>query len=252
MKKTIRCVIIDDERHAISLLTTYISSIPALELIKTYKDPIQALSEITSEDRIDIIFLDIEMPHISGIELAKDLKSRARAIIFTSAFEQYAIDAFDVRATHYLLKPINLAKFTQTITNVIENELSQRKQPGKNIRFYKTGEKHKLTRLNKQDIIYFEGAQNYVKMVTSKTIQLVYLTLKEVEDIFCGDLFYRVHRSHVVNARKIQQIVGNTINLGDGHQVQMGGTYKQDLIKFLEEKNIAYRPDLAVFNFTVW
>lgn len=238
MKKNIRCVIIDDERHAISLLTNYVSSIPTLELIKTFKNPLQALSEISVDDKIDILFLDIEMPHLSGIDLAKELKSKARAIIFTSAFERYALEAFDVRATHYLLKPIQLAKFTQTVMSVIENELAQKGKPGKKIKFFKTGEKGKLTRLNKQDIIYFEGAQNYVTMVTAKTRQLVYLTLKDVEKIFCEDLFYRVHRSHVVNARKIEKIVGNTINLGDGHQVQMGGAYKQDLIKFLEEKTL--------------
>jgi len=238
MKNPIRCAIIDDERHAISLLSTYISTIPNLELIKTFNNPIEALSGISPADNIDIIFLDIEMPHLSGIELARNLKPKARSIIFTSAFERYALEAFDVRATHYLLKPIKLAKFTQTVVGVIENELSEKDPPGKNIKFFKTGEKGKLTRLNKQDILYFEGAKNYVNMVTEETEQLVYLTLKDVEKIFCRDLFYRVHKSHVINARKIQKIVGNTINLGQGYQVQMGESYKSNFLKFLEEKTL--------------
>ncbi|MGN7986486.1 MULTISPECIES: LytR/AlgR family response regulator transcription factor [Pedobacter] len=237
MKNKIRCVIIDDERHAILLLTTYISSIPNLELVKTFNNPLEALSGICIEDEIDIIFLDIEMPYLTGLELALELKPKVRSIIFTSAFDR-SLEAFEVRATHYLLKPIKLAKFTQIVVGVMENELSLKQQPGKNIKFYKTGEKGKLTRLKKQDILYFEGAKNYVTMVTSKTEQLVYLTLKDVEKIFSKDLFYRVHRSHIINARKIQKIVGNTINLGQGHQVQMGETYKKGLIKFLEEKTL--------------
>lgn len=237
MKNKIRCVIIDDERHAILLLTTYISSIPNLELIKTFNNPLEALSGISAEDEIDIIFLDIEMPHLSGLELAPELKPKAKSIIFTSAYDR-SLEAFEVRATHYLLKPIKLAKFTQIVVGVMENELSAKNLPGKNIKFYKTGEKGKLTRLKKQDILYFEGAKNYVTMVTAKTEQLVYLTLKDVEKIFSKDLFYRVHRSHVINARKIQKIVGNTINLGQGYQVQMGETYKKGLLRFLEEKTL--------------
>lgn len=237
MKNKIRCVIIDDEKHAISLLTSYISSIPNLELFKTFNDPLEALSSISPEDEIDIIFLDIEMPHLSGIELARDLRPKARSIIFTSAYNR-SLEAFEVRANHYLLKPIKLVKFTQTVMGIIDNELNKGENPGKNIKFFKTGEKGKLSRVHKQDILYFEGAKNYVNMVTADKAELVYLTLKEVEKIFCKDLFYRVHRSHVINAKKIQKIVGNTINLGQGFQVQMGDSYKRGLLRFLEEKTL--------------
>ena len=237
MKNKVRCVIIDDEKHAISLLKTYIGSMPNLELFKTFNNPLEALSGITAEDDIDIIFLDIEMPHLSGIELAKGLRPKARSIIFTSAYNR-SLEAFEVRANHYLLKPINLAKFTQTVMGIIDNELSKTNILGKNIKFFKTGEKGKLSRIDKQEILYFESAKNYVSMVTADKRELVYLTLKEVEKIFRKDLFYRVHRSHVINADKIQKIVGNTINLGQGYQVQMGGTYKSNLLKFLEEKTL--------------
>lgn len=237
MKNKVRCVIIDDEKHAISLLKTYIGSMPNLELFKTFNNPLEALSGITADDDIDIIFLDIEMPHLSGIELAKTLRPKARSIIFTSAYNR-SLEAFEVRANHYLLKPLNLAKFTQTVMGIIDNELSKTDGQGKNIKFFKTGEKGKLSRIDKQDILYFESAKNYVSMVTADKKELVYLTLKEVEKIFCKDLFYRVHRSHVINADKIQKIVGNTINLGQGYQVQMGGTYKSGILKFLEEKTL--------------
>jgi DNA-binding LytR/AlgR family response regulator len=238
MMNKIRCVIIDDERHAITLLTNYISSIQNLELVKTFTDPLQALTNITAADKIDLIFLDVEMPHLSGIELAKDLKTKTKSIIFTSAYQKYALDAFDVRATHYLLKPIKQAKFIQTVMSIIENELNEKDDPAKNISFIKTGEKGKLTRVKKQEILYFESAQNYVNMVTEEKKQLVYLTLKDVEKLFCNDLFYRVHRSHVINVMKIQKIVGNTINLGQGHLVQMGDAFKSGLMNFLKEKTL--------------
>jgi DNA-binding LytR/AlgR family response regulator len=237
MKNKVRCVIIDDEKHAVSLLKIYIASLPSLELFKTFNSPIDALAEIKAEDDIDIIFLDIEMPYLSGIELARDLRPKARFIIFTSASDR-SLEAFDVRADHYLLKPIKLAKFTQTVMGIIDNELKKTENQGANIKFFKTGIKGKLSRIHHQDILYFESAKNYVSMVTADKKELVYLTLKEVEKIFNKDLFYRVHRCHVINATKIQKIVGNTINLGEGFQVQMGGTYKNGLLRFLEEKTL--------------
>lgn len=238
MRNKIRCVIIDDERHAISLLSNYISTIADLELVKTFTNPLHALTGISAADNIDLIFCDVEMPHLSGMELARDLKTKTRSIIFTSAYQQYALEAFDVRASHYLLKPIKIAKFTQTVMSVIENELTENEKPESDISFFKTGEKGKLSRVDKQDILYFESAKNYVTMVTTEKKQLVYLTLKDVEKLLGGDLFYRVHRCHVVNARKIQKIMGNTINLGQGHLVQMGDAFKGGLVKFLKENTL--------------
>ena len=236
MKNKIRCVIIDDEKHAITLLTHYISSMPNLELYKSYQDPLLALSEITTADDIDIIFLDVEMPHISGLDLAIELRGKTNSIIFTSAYDKYALEAFDGRANRYLIKPIKVAKFTQTVISVIENELDKLPHPGSDMAFFKTGERGKLSRINKQEILYFESAKNYVNMVTSEKGTLVYLTLKEIENIFRKDLFCRVHRSHVINLSKIQKVVGNTINLGEGIQVQIGNAYKAELLKFLEGK----------------
>lgn len=238
MKNKLRCVIIDDEKHAINLLTGYIATMPVLELVKAFTNPVEALSNIFVDDKIDIIFLDVEMPHMDGIELATQLKSKSKAIVFTSAYQQYTIDAFDLRATQFLLKPIKLSKFTKVLMEIVDLDFASKEKSGKNIIFIKTGEKGKLTRIYKQDILYFEGAKNYVNMVTTQCEQLVYLTLKEVEELLFSDLFYRVHRSHVINVRKIQKIVGNTINLGNGYQVQMGNFYKESLTKFLEEKTL--------------
>ena len=102
--------------------------------------------------------------------------------------------------------------------------------------FFMTGERGKLSRINKQEILYFESAKNYVNMVTSEKGTLVYLTLKEIEKILKKDLFCRVHRTHVINLNKIQKVVGNTINLGEGVHIQIGNAYKAELLKFLKGK----------------
>lgn len=238
MNNKIRCVIVDDEKHASALLTTYISKMPNLELVKIYNDPVHALSEINKKDNIDILFLDVEMPDISGMELAVSLKPKTRSIIFTSAYEKYSIAAWDLRVNHYLVKPIKQAKFSQTVMEIIEQDLPRLHKCLKNSIFFKTGEKSKLTKVKKQDIIYFEGAGNYVKMVTTKGDPLVYLTLLEVEKIFKDDLFFRIHRSHVINAKKIEKVVGNQIYFKTEHKLQMTEFYKEKLIKYLEENTI--------------
>jgi len=238
MNNKIRCVIIDDEKHAIALLENYISKMPNLELVKTYNNSVHALSEIDKKDKIDILFLDIEMPDISGMELAVSLKPKTGSIIFTSAFDKYAIEAFHIRVNNYLVKPIKQSLFSKIVMEVIEQDLPKLHKMVKNMLFFKTGDKSKLTKIKKQDIIYFEGAGNYVNMVTTKFEQLVYLTLLEVEDLFKYDSFFRVHRSHVINAKKIRKVSGNTIFFKSERKVQMTEFYKDKINKFLKDNTI--------------
>ncbi|RZK00206.1 MAG: response regulator transcription factor [Flavobacterium sp.] len=185
-----------------------------------------------------LLFLDVEMPDISGIELAKSLSSKTASVIFTSAYEKYALEAFDVRAKHYLIKPIKQDKFSTEVMKVIDNDLALLHKCVNDVFFFKTGEKGKLTKVKKHDIFYFEGAGNYVKIVTTKIEQLIYLTLLEVEEIFKNDCFFRIHRSHVINAKKIAKIAGNTIYFKDERKVRMTNFYKAKLVKFLEENTI--------------
>jgi len=172
------------------------------------------------------------------MELAVSLRQKTKSIIFVSAYEKYALTAFDVRANHYLVKPVKQAKFSQTVMEIIEQDLPRLHKCLKNSLFFKTGEKAKLTRVKKQDIVYFEGAGNYVKMVTTKSEPLVYLTLHEVEEIFKNDAFFRIHRSFVINAKKIEMTNGNLVHLDSGHKLQMTEFYKQKLLKHLEENTI--------------
>jgi len=236
----LRCVVIDDEKHSVSILSDYIEANPNLKLVNSYLDPIIALSGISLKDKIDFIFLDIDMPEISGIELAKKLVNRTRFIIFTTAFTKYAIEAFEVNASRYLVKPISKPKFIKTVWDVLEGErkklermrISQRKY------FYVSiGDRGQKLKIKKSKILFFESLKNYMKIVTEDQEYTVYLTMKEVEKEFWGTLFYRVHRSYFVNEEKVEKISGNTLKLG-AHIIPMGNNYKQGFIEFSENKTL--------------
>ncbi|WP_090770373.1 LytR/AlgR family response regulator transcription factor [Pedobacter soli] len=236
----LRCVVIDDEKHSVSILSDYIESNPNLLLVRSYMDPLIALSGISLKDKIDFIFLDIDMPDITGIELAKKLLNRARFIVFTTAFTKYAIEAFEVDASRYLVKPISKPKFIQTVWDVLESEtkkLEKSKQSSKKFFFVSVGDRGQRLKIKKSKILFFESEKNYIKIVTEEKDYLVYLTMKEVELDFSGTLFYRVHRSFFVNAEKVDKVVGNTLKLRS-YVIPMGNSYKDGFNEFLERKTL--------------
>ncbi|RZJ89320.1 MAG: response regulator transcription factor [Chryseobacterium sp.] len=236
----LRCVVIDDEKHSISILSDYIEANPNLKLVKTFLDPLIALSEISIRDKIDFVFLDIDMPEITGIELAKKLVNRSRFIVFTTAFTKYAIEAFEVNASRYLVKPISKPKFIKTVWDILDAErkriegirIAQKKY------FYVSiGERGQKLKIKRSKILFFESLKNYMKIVTEDEDYTVYLTMKEVEKEFWGTLFYRVHRSYFVNEERVEKIAGNTLKLG-AHIIPMGNNYKQGFIEFSENKTL--------------
>jgi DNA-binding LytR/AlgR family response regulator len=236
----LRCVVIDDEKHSISILSDYIETNPNLKLVKTYLDPLIALSEINIKDKIDFIFLDIDMPEITGIELAKKLVNRARFIVFTTAFTKYAIEAFEVNASRYLVKPISKPKFIKTVWDILDGE--RKKIEGiriaqKKYFYVSIGDRGQKLKIKKSKILFFESLKNYMKIVTEQEDYTVYLTMKEVEKEFWGTLFYRVHRSYFVNEERVEKIAGNTLKLG-AHIIPMGNSYKQGFIEFSENKTL--------------
>lgn len=236
----LRCVVIDDEKHSISILSDYIETNPNLTLVKSYLDPLVALSEISIKDKIDFIFLDIDMPDITGIELAKKLVNRARFIVFTTAFTKYAVEAFEVDASRYLVKPISKPKFIKTVWDILESEtkkIGKAKQSGRKFFFISIGDRGQRLKIKKSKILFFESEKNYINIVTEETKYMVYLTMKEVEKDFWGTLFYRVHRSFFVNAEKVEKVIGNTLKMGS-YIVSMGNSYKDSFNEFLERKTL--------------
>lgn len=118
----IKCIAIDDQQNSISGLEKYIADAPNMELLASYTDPMAALNELKKIDQVDVIFMDIQMPHISGIELSKAIRSKTRKLIFTTSHEEYAFEAFEAEADAYLLKPYGYAKFALTVNRMFEDE----------------------------------------------------------------------------------------------------------------------------------
>ena len=238
MKNILKCVIIDDEQHAIDLLTDYISELPSLSLYKTYNNPILALDDIKAEDDIDIIWLDIDMPGISGLELAKSLRHKTKKLIFTTAHTQYAVEAFEVKADNYLLKPIKLSRFVSLVSELTET-LSQPEVVKSNFFFIKGDEKGKLIRLDMDSIIMIEGLKNYIVIYTKTERFTTYLTMLEAEMALLNDgKFMRIHKSFIVNSEEIKKVNGSTVYLTNDIEIVLGTSYKERFYDYLNDNTI--------------
>jgi len=235
MNKKINCVIVDDDRFAIETLEDYIRHLPNLRLLKTYTNSVEAASELSFMNERVLIFLDIDMPHYSGLQLAEKLKDKSFQVIFTTAHSNYAVDAFRVRARHYLLKPIGLDDFIDVVTDVIAHTpewLMEDAQDAEAL-FLRTGERNKLTRVLKKDIIYIQGAGNYVDVFLDDLRLSTYMTMLEMEALLEKDQrFYRIQKSYIINERHIKKIDGNTIYLL-GHKVSMSINYNEKFVNYL-------------------
>jgi len=241
----LNCVIIEDEKHAIELLQEHIESMPYLRLLKVYSQSLTALTEISANDNIDIIFMDIEMPGISGIELAKSLRDKTRFLIFTTAYHQYAAEAFELEASQYIIKPVTFAKFAMVIDKLAKNLFKTEKEATVENNheediFLKTGMKNKVIRINPADIVYLQSHDNYVCVHTDKEMIVAYLTLKEAERSFNrnGHLI-QVHRSFVISKSKIQMIVGNTVKMSVGKDVPVGNAFKHVFFDYIKKQTIS-------------
>lgn len=226
-----RCCIIDNEDHALDVIRKYILKTPELELAGAELNPLQALNKITNGEIVtDITFLDIDMPQLSGIELAELIQPYTR-IIFTTAFGEYAVNAFDKDAIDYLLKPVSYQRFLKAISRAKE-KIKPNPNAIKNERdhfFIQSEGKGKLIRINHQEITYIESAQNYIRIHLPDHIYLTYFTMAEMEETLPADKFKRIHKSYIVNLDKITSIEAGMLHLADGSAVALGQSYRKEL-----------------------
>lgn len=225
-------VIVDDDLSSINILLDHISEIPILRLPKIFTEPIEALTSLAHEKEGHLIFLDINMPGVSGITLAENLKYTSHKIIFTTCFPEYALQAIKVRAKEYLLKPFDLQELVTAVIIVINESYNKtQNHPLSNLLIFRTEkEPGKLIAIPKDDIVYVQGSNNHVHIYTNDDDYSVYLTLKELKDRLKNDSqFYRVHKSFMLNSNYLKNINGNKINLGK-YDVLMSEQYKADFI----------------------
>lgn len=240
---SLRCCVIDDEPLASGLIASYIEKTPFMELVGEYSSPKDAISTILN-DKIDVIFLDIQMPQLNGIEFAKIIPQNTR-IIFTTAYSNYAVEGFRVNALDYLLKPISYEEFLAAANRALNwHEMSRKAQPGGNSEtiqgeyiFLKS--EYKLVQIKIDDIIYIEGLKDYVKIYidgSEKSIMTL-LSMKMLEQTLPSDQFMRVHRSFIVNLSKIKVIERNRIIFGRT-QIPISDSYKEAFSEFIARRTL--------------
>lgn len=229
----ITCAIIDDEPLAANLLESYVVKTPFLELKGKYNSAVNAMQALHGEP-VNLLFLDIQMPELSGLEFSKLLPKETK-IIFTTAFDQYAVDSYRVNALDYLLKPISYPDFL-TAAQKAQEWFETVAHPIDRI-FVKT--EYKLLQIELDDILYIEGLKDYVKIYLESDPHpvLSLISMKTVEDMLPSDRFIRVHRSFIVQPEKIRVIERNRIVFGKEY-IPISDNYKQRFFDFLAKHSI--------------
>lgn len=226
------CIVIDDEPLALDLLKDYIEKIPFLKLERTFTNPLEGLGYL-QENPVDLVFLDVELPYLSGIEFVKCLQSKP-LVIFTTAYEKYAVTGYDLEITDYLMKPILFDRFLRAVNKAYRQIKLNKKVPERSVALpeketqsdfimVKTG--YNTININLNDILYVEGLKDYIKIhLTGKTI-LTLNSLKKLQEMLPESRFIRVHRSFIVSLPKIDSIQRSRIVIGKTF-VPVGENYK--------------------------
>ncbi|MFN4313271.1 MAG: LytR/AlgR family response regulator transcription factor [Chitinophagaceae bacterium] len=236
----IRCVIIDDEKPAIAVIERCIKRLPELRLIGTTNDPLTGIEMIRTE-KPDVVFLDIQMGQMDGIELAKAVGKTTR-IVFCTAYFEYAVQSYELNAVDYLVKPIEFPRFKIAVQKV-SDAITGRTTPVEAIKddyiLVKQGDRGKLQKIDIDDIVYIQAMNNYVSFFCPPRKILAYMTLKELEDRLptCG--FVRVHKSFIVSIKYIQAVQNNEILMKkDTRPIPIGGNYKESFLNKIKGRQI--------------
>jgi DNA-binding LytR/AlgR family response regulator len=217
----IRCIAIDDENLALDLIEDDILKVPFLQLVKKCRNAMEAM-EVLQSEKIDLLFLDIRMPDISGIQFLKSLPQRP-LVIFTTAYEKYALEGFELDVVDYLLKPYSFERFLKAVNKVQEHLqiLEKNKSPQDtgeitfSSRYIFVKSDYKLVKIEISEIQYIESLKDYVKIVAGDKSVVTLSSMKAIEEKLVAPGFIRVHRSYMVNLRKINYIHRSYVKVGD-------------------------------------
>jgi two-component system, LytTR family, response regulator len=237
----LNCLIVDDEQHAIDVLVHYTKQVPYLHLVATSTNPLDAL-RIVNEQEIDLIFLDIQMPHMTGLDFARTIKDKAR-IVLTTAYSEFAVEGFDLEVVDYLLKPVSLTRFLKAVQRVLniessaETVISLEENIDDDYMFVKTEQKGKVLKINFRDIDYIEGMKNYVAIYHNNQKTLALLNMKDLELRLPSKFFVRVHKSFIVAVNRVLSISGSQVILKNIRaEILMGDSYRNRLMDIMKSK----------------
>ncbi|RIV73121.1 LytR/AlgR family response regulator transcription factor [Flagellimonas aequoris] len=238
-KRTLTCIAVDDEPMALKLIEGYIAKTPFLELKSSFSNAIAAL-EYFNQNPVDLMFLDIQMPDLSGMELSKIIKEKAK-VIFTTAFDQYALEGFRVDAVDYLLKPFDYAEFLVAAQKAHDRIAISKPNPGtitnKEFLFVKSG--YKQLKIALDQVLYFEGLKDYVKIWVKGNPSpiLTLMTLKSLEEELPANRFMRVNRSFIVALPHIEEVERNLITINN-NQITVSEQHKEKFLEYVQNNSL--------------
>lgn len=247
----IRCLAVDDEAYASKIIADYIGKIPFLHLVGTTKSAIDALTQVM-QGNIDLVFLDIQMPELTGMQFLKLCDNKCK-VILTTAYPEYALEGYEHDVIDYLVKPIAFDRFLKAV-NKAHKILSATKPtpvitpsapeniPASALNttdyiFIKGETKNKFLKVNYDDILYIEGLKNYVSLFTAEQRMVTYQTLRDLETQLPQPPFYRIHKSYIVSVDKIRMVDGNQVYIGEC-SIPIGETYRDGFLKVIRDSEI--------------
>jgi len=245
----IRCLVVDDEPLALHIVEDYISKVPFLKLVKSTTNPIEALTWV-QEGGVDLVFLDVQMPELTGIQFLKIANGKAK-VILTTAYPEYALEGYELDVVDYLLKPIAFDRFFKSVQKAqgiiqpslkpaaaLEQVQPQQQQQNDFLSdFIFVKSEHKIQKVYLRDILFIEGLKDYISIFTPAERIITLQNMKKMEDALPERHFVRVHKSYIVSLNKIDSIERSRIWIGD-KIIPVGDTYRDQFFKIIEGKNI--------------
>lgn len=234
MSQKINCLIVDDEPLAQQVIETYIQKMPSLVLVGKCDNAMEAY-EVLHNEKIDVMFLDIQMPVITDVEFLRTLQNPP-AVIFTTAYPDFAMEGYDLNITDYLLKPVSFERFLKAVNKATEHIALQQQSAQENdtttTDYFFVKEDSKLVKINFSDIDHIECMKDYAKIFTKQRMIVTHHTMKRFEEVLPPLQFVRIHRSYIVNIPAIQSIFGNIVETPKT-KLPIGANYKDELMKMV-------------------
>lgn len=225
MKQKLKCIVVDDEPMAREILVSYIDKTPNLDVVNSFENATEALV-FMQENQVDLYFLDINMPEISGLSLARIINDKAK-VIFTTAHRDYAVDGFNLNAVDYLLKPFSFDRFLQALEKINDSKISNLETD-----FMFVRANRKMVKVNFKDILYIESLSDYVRIITSKNSIVTREIISNLEEKLANKNFLRIHRSFIISVDKMTSYTNEFIEINN-KALPISRSYKETILQKL-------------------